>query len=137
MQETKPARIKNITFVLIMLFFVGIIATSTYFVVYYNFRPTQLPAPTNLTLLEGNLLTWDVVEGADSYTVHISSGTTLDTTIYVYQTMYTVNEYNKVVFDISSELDPDKNYSIAVKANSDTLENSGYCEEYELIQIEE
>ena len=137
MKENKAKILKNVAFIFVMLLFLGLVAGATYVIVYNVVKPTMLVAPTNLELLENNELTWDEVEGADSYTVQILNRTVdNEITIYVYSTMYTVSPINKIIYDISSEIDNDKNYSITVKANSNTIQNSGYSEAYELAQVD-
>jgi len=137
MKLSKSVAKKMIAFAIIMLLFVGTIAAVTYYIAYNLYKPTMLTAPTNVSLLDNNILTWDEVQGADNYTIHISSGND-DITLNIFDNMYTINELNKVVYDLSSQIEPDKNYVIAVRANSEesNIENSGYSENYTFTQTE-
>ena len=96
MKENKAKSFKNIAFMFAMLIFVAVVASVTYVIVYNKLKPTMLLAPTNLELLEGNELSWDEVAHADSYSVQILNRTINHTvTIYVYDTMYTLNALQK------------------------------------------
>jgi hypothetical protein len=136
----KTKLIKNIALGFGMLIFVAVIAGATYFIVYNKLKPNMLIAPTNVYLLEDNILTWDNVEGSIGYDIRFLNRTTSSNSnisnVRIYETHYNINNLNKVAYDISSHIESDKNYSISVKAISNTVGNSGYSVSCELEQVD-
>jgi|AntRauTorcE11897_2_1112592.scaffolds.fasta_scaffold00016_26 hypothetical protein len=129
---------KNLIFAIGMLIFIAVISAGTYLIVKNTLKPSELNTPINLSMLEDDVLAWDQVEKADGYAIKILNRTTGNITgsIHIYEAVYEVNEFNKVIYDISTYIQNDQNYSITVKAVSYTLENSDYANSYELQQID-
>jgi hypothetical protein len=133
---------KNILLSVGMLFLVAIISLTTYFIVIGTTRSTQLTTPTNLSVQfenETTVLSWDKIEKANWYTVHINNRTSgEELTVFVYEQMYFVNTYNKIEYDVSNKIDSNYNYSITIRAMAEDakLEHSNFCEPYELQQVD-
>lgn len=133
---------KNIIFGFLMFFCVLIIAAVTYLIVYFVFQPKMLNAPQNVSFqFEESvaILSWDNVENAEWYSIHLLNRTDgSEWHISIYPINYTINQLNKVEYDLTSDINFNSNYSIIIKAMSEDakLKNSYYSEPYELEQVD-
>jgi hypothetical protein len=133
---------KNIMLGFIMFFSVLLIATVTYFTVFHFFSPKMLNAPQNVLVHseEGEvILSWDKVDNASWYSLHLLNRTNgSELSISIYPVNYTINEYNKVEYNLTSDISLISNYSIIIRAMSEdeNLNNSNFCEPYEFEQVD-
>jgi|LGOV01.1.fsa_nt_gb hypothetical protein len=131
-----------INFIAIAMFVAVICFSAGYFI--FNIGGSgevlRLSPPQDLSITQigqsAPILNFEHIEEANSYGIEVLNRT-LGSVYYIHVIDHEVNGSGYIEYDLSSfSIASDNNYAFSIKANSDTIEDSGYSDRIELENVD-